>query len=275
VRFTRILCAVDFQPASGEGLKLATTLARVGAALEICTVVERERMVAELGDWPAAAQLIAELAASAETQLEARRRETATLVPDVQAVSLGGASAWNAIVKEAERFGADLVVMGAGARAHLLGSVAERVARHAPCSVLVVAGPAPPLARVLGAVDFSPPSRLAMLAAGDVAAERGATLALVHVVSAPGPELAAMARAGAEDRLRAWAAEVAPRAGTKVEWSVGDGPVADGILERARAGGHDLVVLGTHGRTGIARALLGSVAERVIRRAERAVLVVR
>jgi nucleotide-binding universal stress UspA family protein len=275
MRFRRILCAVDFEEASREALELATVLAHGGAVLEICTVFEHERLVADVGGLPAAAQLIAELGASAELQLEAWRRRTETRVPGVQAATLGGASAWDAVVREAERFGADLLVVGAGARRHLLGSVAERVARHAPCSVLVVAGPAPPLARLLCAVDFSPPSRKAMLAAAELAAERGATLELVHAFAAPGPELAGLACLRAEDRLRAWAAEAGQRAGAAVQARVVEGPIADRILDRAGTDDRDLVVVGTHGRTGIARALLGSVAERVIRRAERSVLVVR
>lgn len=275
MRFTRILCAVDFEAACREALKLATALAQGGAALEICTVFERERLVAEVGGWPEASRLIADLAASADLQLEAWRRETAAYVAGVQAVSLSGGSAWNAIVEEAERFSADLLVVGAGARHHLLGSIAERVARHAPCSVLVVAGPAPPLERLLCAVDFSPPSRTAMLAAAVLAAERGATLELVHAIAAPGPELADMVRLRAEDLLRSWAGEAQLRAGVAVDVRVVEGRAAEKILECACGGAHDLVVLGTHGRTGIARALLGSVAEQVIRRAERSVLVVR
>ncbi|HKO50161.1 MAG TPA: universal stress protein [Polyangiaceae bacterium] len=53
------------------------------------------------------------------------------------------------------------------------------------------------------------------------------------------------------------------------------GDPASTIVDHAKAGGYDLMVLGTHGRTGLSHALIGSVAEKVVRRAPCAVLTVR
>ncbi len=62
-----------------------------------------------------------------------------------------------------------------------------------------------------------------------------------------------------------------------VPWRVStrEGVAADEILAEVRDGGHDLVVMGTHGRGGLQRAFLGSVTERVLRTAEVPVLVIR
>ncbi len=64
------------------------------------------------------------------------------------------------------------------------------------------------------------------------------------------------------------------RAGLTCETKIVDGSASTEIAARARAIGADLIVLGTHGRTGLAHAMLGSVAERVVRRASCPVLTV-
>src|SRR5262249_1947166 len=141
-----------------------------------------------------------------------------------------------------------------------------------------------PPQKLLCAVDFSPSARTAMEAAADLAAERGGTLGLVHAFSvgelaAPGMPagvpLTVEARNSADQALHGWAAEAAARTGRPVSARVGEGPPTDAILAAAREGDHDLVVTGTNGRTGLARAVLGSVAENVVHRSDRPVLVVR
>jgi nucleotide-binding universal stress UspA family protein len=82
------------------------------------------------------------------------------------------------------------------------------------------------------------------------------------------------ARASAKRQLEQWAQEAL---GDEIEHEeivvTGWPPAA--ILEQAKAGGHDLVVMATHGRTGLGRAMMGSVAERVVRRCEVPVLTIR
>jgi nucleotide-binding universal stress UspA family protein len=63
--------------------------------------------------------------------------------------------------------------------------------------------------------------------------------------------------------------------GADVETAVFVGRPAHGIVEHARAGAFDLIVMGTHGRTGLSHIFMGSVAERVVRTAPCAVLTVR
>ena len=102
-------------------------------------------------------------------------------------------------------------------------------------------------------------------------ARRGATLVLMRAAEAarlpaadPG-ELQVTAVREAEGYL-ASIAERARKAGVqKVETSVWYGPPAESIIDAARTRGIDLVVMGSHGRSGLGRLVLGSVAETVLR----------
>ena len=119
---------------------------------------------------------------------------------------------------------------------------------------------------ILFATDFSETSRLAGQTAAELARHFGARLHVVHVVppvTAPTPAPAA---------LKTAAAELA--AGLSPVTAVLSGRVATQIVNYARRHGTGLIVLGTHGRTGVSRALLGSVAEAVMRRAPCRVLTV-
>lgn len=64
-------------------------------------------------------------------------------------------------------------------------------------------------------------------------------------------------------------------AGADATFLVWDGDVADGIVAAADAEGADLIVVGTHGRAGVERSILGSVSDQVIRRSHCPVMVVR
>lgn len=119
---------------------------------------------------------------------------------------------------------------------------------------------------ILFATDFSEASRLAGQTAATVARHFGARLHVLHVVppvTDPTP---------APEALRTVVADLEP--GLSVVTAIASGRVASQIVDYARRNSVDLVVLGTHGRTGVSRALLGSVAEAVIRRARCRVLTV-
>jgi nucleotide-binding universal stress UspA family protein len=119
---------------------------------------------------------------------------------------------------------------------------------------------------VLFATDFSEPSRLAGQPAAELARHFGARLHVLHVVppvTDPTPAHAA---------LRAAAAELGT--GLSIVTAVASGRTASQIVDYARRYAVELIVLGTHGRTGVSRAILGSVAEAVVRRASCRVLTV-
>lgn len=136
---------------------------------------------------------------------------------------------------------------------------------------------------ILVAVDFSPHSAAALGVAADVARRYGANLTLVHVdqpvadmylegmIAYTAPELARM-RAELERRLEALRSEVRASGVNEVGARLLAGVPSTEIVNCAREGGFDLIVLGTHGRTGLAHALIGSVAERIVRTAPCAVL---
>lgn len=142
-------------------------------------------------------------------------------------------------------------------------------------------------ARILVPTDFSEPSDAALDYAKSIAARFGASLHLVHVMEDPvvtgvfgaptyvpeSPGASAAIRADAEFRLDQRVNEVT-RAGLCVTSEMLFGPNAPTIVNRARELAIDLIVMGTHGRTGVAHAIMGSVAERVVRFASCPVLTV-
>lgn len=283
LRLDTILVARDFSLCSNAALSYALDLAhRTGAHLHTLYVEVLH------GD-PHAAAIVP------NAQLLARLRDLDGVhvpfdphdVPMTHAVERN-VSAAPAILDYAKEHGADLVVTGThgwrGLRHFLLGSVAEEVVRRAPCPVLTVhAGP--DVAGHLGAVhsilvpiDFSDHSRVALVHAKEFAALLGAKLHLLHVVEdqpypivyGPAvrpllelmPDLALRMR----DKLIAWFDETpGPDVAATFEATVG--LPEEAITEYAKGYGAGLIVMATHGLTGLKHFFLGSVAERVVQRA--------
>lgn len=117
---------------------------------------------------------------------------------------------------------------------------------------------------ILFATDFSAPSEIAWRVAHDYARQLNAGLHLLHVAPAQA--------SAAPEGLTELAAEAG--AGLKVVTAVRIGAPTEEIVRYAAEQGVDLIVVGTHGRTGVTRALLGSVAENVTRHAPCPVLTV-
>ena len=142
--------------------------------------------------------------------------------------------------------------------------------------------------RILAATDFSPASAPAVTEAIRIARETGAELLVVNAYESPGTmtfgpyvasaglyeEIESALRGGAEKGLRPLA-EKARNAGVHVKAEVLTGVPSVAITEAARARDADLIVIGTHGRGGFSRFLLGSVAQRVVATAACPVLTVR
>jgi nucleotide-binding universal stress UspA family protein len=146
-----------------------------------------------------------------------------------------------------------------------------------------------PLKQILVPVDFSEPSRAALDYAAQLARPFTATLDVLTVWEAPiflpygsaidsgvsDATLLEEVERRARQGLRELLADAAKR-GIEVRASHTQmGSPAHVICEFAKTGGYDLIVIGTHGRSGISRALIGSVAERVVRLAHCPVLSVR
>jgi len=140
--------------------------------------------------------------------------------------------------------------------------------------------------RILCAVDFSEPSEEAARFAVDVACQFGAEVTLLHVYAVPGyaypegvmvaaPDVMTEVLAQIDRSLEIWKKEAEARGAPKVRTASVQGSAAGEIVRYAEEHGVDLIVVGTHGRGGLAHVLLGSVAEKVVRRAPCPVLTVR
>jgi len=165
--------------------------------------------------------------------------------------------------------------------AALLGTTAQRVLHGARIPVLVLRGQLPSSPRVLFCVDLASPHAAATVERGLAAvkalcpggpAEARVLLVVGLEAELPIPGLHDRLAAAARERLDAFAAGL-PQ-GERLEPRVRTGAPAREAVAEAAEWPADLVVVGTHGRAGAARALLGSVAEAVVRDASCSVLVV-
>jgi nucleotide-binding universal stress UspA family protein len=199
------------------------------------------------------------------------------------------------IVRQAEEWRADLVVLGARGlgkvKRFLLGSVSDAVARHAQCPVLVVKGQRRKLGSVLVAMDGSEDSFQAVRFLQSLALPRQTKVRLLSVVerlryptTAPHAvhgqlvrmlkELEAERRGELDKVLERAAAQLDDKI-TRVPRYTPTGDPAEEIVATANDFDTDLVVLGARGLGGMARVLLGSVSEKVLHHARCPVLIVK
>jgi nucleotide-binding universal stress UspA family protein len=146
------------------------------------------------------------------------------------------------------------------------------------------------LRKILVPIDLSPSGRRVLTQAQDFALKFSSSIDLLHVWTPPAmlaPEALITGVGTTEQPFLEWLGNSAREHVAKFESQVQAegiqiarsycelGDPATTIVEHAASGGYDLLVLGTHGRTGLSHALMGSVAEKVVRRAPCAVLTVR
>lgn len=268
LQLRRILFPTDYSECAAHAFAHAAHLARrYGARLHILHVREEDT---QEGTPPA----------DYETEADWERSE---IVHD---------SVPRAILDVAERTEVDLIVMGTHGRRRLerliMGSVAERVVRLAPCAVLTVhsraEGSLERTRRILVPLDFSEHGNLALAYAAELAEAYGADIDLLHIVpddSLPlvyGAEPAGTGAAILEERARSGlgdlGAQIASRGGAvRIHTFIGH-PARDivGFAEEQQDG---LIVIATHGLSGLERFFLGAVADKVIRRAPCPVFVVK
>lgn len=199
------------------------------------------------------------------------------------------------ILRVAEETSPDLLVVGtrglSGFRHLLLGSTAERVVQRAPCPVLTVhpedRDEHRPIRSILVPTDFSEDARRAATTGQRLLShlEEGAELTLLHAYHLPveytaygtiptGLSFREDVITMAEQQLAETAAEL-EREGLTVNTAAREGYPPEVIVSVAEEIDADLVVMGTHGRTGLQHLLLGSNAERVVQHAPCPVLTVR
>ena len=277
-----VLAALDLGEGTGEVARQADALARrLEAPLLACHVLPEVLQVRTLfphlreGDRPAAEALAREAA----DEVARRVRESTGRGPEDFRVVVESGSPHAGILRLAEKERAAVTVVGHG-------RVAERVVRTVCCAALV-ARPSP-AGSVLAATDFSDPAFPAVAAGAFEAERRGVGFAVMHSVDvAPTAAIAplagyAMLPVMTDDERRTVRASILEslagclsRVGAAGAPIATEGEAVAAILETARGLPAELVVLGTHGRTGLSRLALGSVAEGVLHAAPCSVLVVR
>lgn len=288
-----VVVATDLTDASRPALERGRVLAAAsGAPLVVCHVVldvfRHHPLMpnAAENDLLLGADLIARAGDLVNDQVRAVLGES---VPDLR-VNVESGAPDEEIVRVAEASGASLIVVGAkpreGARL-ALGHVAERVVRYAHASVLV-AREGRATGKLLVTTDFSEGSLPALRVAGDLARATGASATLLHVVTPPSSALssalmpfgdtwtppAASAVEALEALGRATLASLTTEHGF-AGFEQRAGEPADVILQRAEELDVEMIVTGSRGRRGLARLVLGSVAEKVIRNSTCSVLVAR
>ncbi len=139
------------------------------------------------------------------------------------------------------------------------------------------------LQTILLPTDFSEPSQAALHFAADLARDHGALLTVLHVVETLGPENVTYGEAESSPqpetyRRRLWDdlhRMVPSLPDVRVQYVLGQAPHVEAILKLAVETNCDLIVMGSHGLTGIKRLLMGSLTEEVVRKAACPVLVVK
>jgi nucleotide-binding universal stress UspA family protein len=284
-----ILAAMDLDNGSDDLLRQADALARsYKVKLSVCHVLPEIFAVRPL--FPQLhlddALKRSVLEAAVRDALLDRIRTVTTRESSPTGIEIEQGTVHAGILRAAERIGAGAVVVGVKVDdrgLHILGDAAEHVVRYAHCPVLV-ARPSP-AGKVLAATDFSDPALSAVEAGVAEARRRKADLTIIHaidllpVMSPYYGEFLGMPPMDLGDQMRElWQQrldECVHRFKAKGGGLLRNGPAASTILSAASELPAQLLVVGTHGRTGLSRIALGSVAEAVVRAAPCSVLTVR
>ncbi len=291
IMFKKILCAIDFSPGSQRAMQLAARVAKDDDAELVIAHAWHMPPIAYAGEYSLPFETVGVMQQDAERGLKDAARELAGLGVKRVATKLLNGVPWAQIVEtlEADRT-FDVVVMGTHGRTALarvlLGSVAEKVVRHAPCSVLTTRpdGELGLFRHVLCPIDFSESSRHAAELGIELAARHDGKVTLVHVIEVPvlfrGEALAYDSVVDVDKRsthlLLQWAADLSAKTPISVTTRIEIGRAGASLITVLENDPSvTLVVVGSHGRTGIRRALLGSVAEKIVRHSTCPVLVAR
>jgi nucleotide-binding universal stress UspA family protein len=289
----RILVGSDLGAASDEAIRQAIALARAeNAELAVCHVLPEPQLRSLFPEeHERDIEVLATIAPRSALALRAQVEQLQAGQAFPFEVFVEQGSAYAELVDRAEQWQADLIVIGNHGRAELkhffLGSVAEKVARHAPCAALIARkSPAGP---VLVATDLSDPAQLAITAGAREAIVRKRPLVVLHVSDSLSRRTApAMALLGSNpiidsaevtlerDNLAREIIESSlKRLEIEAEIKIVSGNPSAEILRVVESLPAELLVLGTRGRSNVARIMLGGVAAHMVESAPCSVLAVR
>ncbi|KPK59219.1 MAG: hypothetical protein AMS21_10110 [Gemmatimonas sp. SG8_38_2] len=290
LRINRVLYPTDFSKCASHALPQAFNMAKeYRAELHLL-----HALVLYEGDpgnaahrLPDMEELYGVLEENAEIQMRSAVEEHGGEGFSVRSAQVRSVSAPGAILDYANENDIDLVVMGThgrrGLRRLLLGSVAEEVVRLAPCPVLTVPERADTvstktLKRIVVPVDFSEYASLALTYAKELSAVHAAEMHLLHIVdeivypdfyppvTPSGGSMSDELRDQSLERMQSLLSEL-PGPESQAQIHVRAGRAAPAIAEFAEEQGADLIIIASHGLTGLSHILLGSVTEQLIRRA--------
>lgn len=289
----KILVASDFSDSSDEALREADASARLaGAKLGVVHVIPDVQQLnplfpqGNLGSEFDVAGLVARVRTLLDERIKAVTGREPSEVDRFVEVGLD----YSEIIRRAEQWHPSLLFVGSlgktGLTRVLMGSVAEKVVRYAHCPVVVVR-PTATRGVVLAATDMSKASLDAVKVAADQARIRKAKLVVAHALDFRGAaffgELGSFF-GGAQNAIDVPVVLGATKTalsgaldsiGVTAEAVAVNGSPAAVMHDLAIERGAELVVVGTHGRTGLARIALGSIAESIIRHVSCSVLAVR
>ena len=297
-----VLAPTDFSPLSLKALEYARILGTAfGARLHLLHIND---IAVE------APTLAALLPPDQETSTKLLRRSESVadeVSPPTRGLRchLRAGKAFHEICEAARELRADLIVTAthghSGIKRILLGGTTEKIVQHSPCPVLVVREHQRDfvvsrrkrtpnrqqvrLDRILVPTDFSEESRRALSYALFLARHFGAELTLLNVIYphyyTTSPEHSFPDHAAALDEMRCFArsemdkfVQMTSFGEVAFQTRLGEGHPVVSILDVATEGNADLIVLSTHGRTGLGHVLVGSTAEQVVRYATCPVFVV-
>ena len=271
-RFERFLVATDSSEYSAGAVREAINMAqKCGARVHVISIVASDAEIESMGQ-----SLLKKELDTAQAHLETVKAQAEASGIACETRLVHGSNVHQEVVNEAERMQADLVIMGRRGRHGLarlmVGDTTVKVIGHSPCGVLVV-----PRAAALSGRHFvlaSDGSRYA-----DAAAVAAVNLAKychtpVTAVSVIMPSHSEERRKEAHSIIKRLVAFLR-KEGVTADGEVLHGQPDEMIVQTAQKRQADLIVMGSHGRTGLERILLGSTVERVLNRTSCAVLVVK
>jgi nucleotide-binding universal stress UspA family protein len=288
VNTEKLLLATDGSQFGEGAIREAIQLAKkCSSKLSAISVIETNPEYATI-----APQLLEKAEKAAREHLESVKAQAKKEGVDITTSILEGEDSYNYISEEAAKNKISMIIMGrrgkTGLKRLVMGSTTARVIGHAPCNVLVVPRAAQvEFKNILVATDGSRHAAAAASEAIGIAKKSNGKLIVLAVVPSESMQpmdivhsemsrdiIAAKELSLAENSAKAVKA-AAQKEGIAVEAFIMGGRPADAIVQTAKEKNVDVIMLGSHGKTGVDKLLMGSVAERVIVLASCAVLVVK
>jgi nucleotide-binding universal stress UspA family protein len=287
-KLERVLLSTDGSEFSEGAIREAVKLARLySSKLFVLSVIETNEEFETL-----APRLVEEAEGRTRKHLEYVKSVASQEGLDCEIIARHSETPYQSVVEEAKKNHCDMIIMGrrgrTGLKRLLMGSVTAKVIGHSPCNVLVVPRAAKiDFRKILVATDGSQFS--ASAASEAVAIAKRCDIPLVVISVVPSEEaspfdivhsemqhgLVAQKELEQAQRNARELSEAAEKGGVRAESVVVGGRPYEAIVDTAKEKMVDLIVVGSHGRTGMERLLMGSVTERVVGHAECAVLVVK